>query len=634
MRKTKDGYSWLSNILFNMNSAKEWDKRLYYYQFLPVIPSVLGTYLGLLMPSELVRGLENKWRFELIMLYILVLSLGMMLCNVLEQGMFEYSYRNAETLSMYYEKCCYCKIMRLDYHMLENPEYNKLIGNTWNVLRSKHGFRTAIQAIPAILSSLLSFLWYGIMIGQKSLVIIALAVFQTLFNIYMIQWLRKKHKAYHQRIGKYTKKTAYISRQSMERKAGKDIRIYQMQSLFLRKYDQALASIDNIYKQIHNGQFLKAFANAMIVFILNGFSYSYLIVLLGRGEITVSSFVLYIGLIGSFSNSLNTLMSHILSLNSVNISLNYIREFLDLQEDGSWSEGVGQETISQIKQSGLQIRLKNVSYTYPNSTEATLTDINLTISAGEKLALIGLNGAGKTTLVKLLCGFYRPTKGEILINGIPLSHFSKAEYYDLVTVMFQDSTLLPLTLDKNLTGQSSEEIDRQRLHEALKLSGFLPKYKNLPLQGETPLVREANADAFDFSGGERQKLLFARALYKAAPLMILDEPTAALDPIAENEMYLNFATAAKGRTCVYISHRLSSTRFCDRILLMEEGQITEEGTHDELMAKKGRYAQLYEVQSQYYQEQAERTASTVSLGELYSAAEQEHKSLYTQGGMI
>lgn len=249
------------------------------------------------------------------------------------------------------------------------------------------------------------------------------------------------------------------------------------------------------------------------------------------------------------------------------------------------------------------VELENLSFTYPGQEEPVLSHINLVIRPGERLALIGLNGAGKTTLVKLLCGFYQPTTGKILINGIPTAEFSREEYYSLVSVLFQDSCMLPVTLDENLTGHSPEDTDQERLTWALRISGFYEKYESLPQKGRTLLVREANEEALDFSGGERQKLLFARAVYKEAPLLILDEPTAALDPIAENELYMKYGEAVKGRTCVYISHRLSSTRFCDRICLLSGGKILEEGTHDELMKKGGSYAELYEVQSRYYKEQ-------------------------------
>lgn len=606
MNNTKDSYNWFSNILFNMKSTREWDKNLFYFPFLSVIPGVMETYLGLLIPSELVRGLEEQWTMEKLVLYIVGLSVVMLFCGMVNQGMTEYIYRNSVTLGMYYETRCYDKIMKLDYHMLQEPACAKLIGSTWGVLSNDFATRTSISIVPQILSAILGVVWYGFIIAQKSPLIIVLAVLHTWINLIIIHILRKKQQNHHKQVGKYTKQTVYISRQAMDRQAGKDIRIYQMQEWFLKKYDEALSGMDGIYKAIRNGNFGKAVVDALILFLLNGFSYIYLIMLLGEGRIEVSAFVLQIGLVSSFSGALKLLMDRILSINSVNISLNYIRCFLELEEDGSWSkEGVGKDVISEIKKAGICIELKNVSYCYPKETKPTLSQINLRIAPGERLALIGLNGAGKTTLVKLLCGFYKPTEGEIVVNNIPIYKFSRAEYFELVTVLFQESTLLPLTLDRNLTGQAPEQIDRGHLKWALDISGFLQKYESLPEKGETMLVREANNEALDFSGGERQKMLFARALYKVAPLMVLDEPTAALDPIAENQMYQNFAEAAKGRTCVYISHRLSSTRFCDRILLMEHGQIIEEGTHDALMEKNGRYAELYEIQSKYYKEQAQ-----------------------------
>ncbi len=593
----------ISNIIFNMRSAKRWDKKLFYFQFLPVVPGVLATYLGIRIPSELVRGLENGWTMKSLMLYIFLLSMGMMLCNMLYQVMGEYIYRNSPTLTMYYETCCYEKIMKLDYELLQEPACAKLIGNTWNVLRNEYGTRASVSIVPFFLESLLSVVWYGWVIRQSSLLIIGLAIFQTLANTIMIQYLGKKHADCHKEVGKYAGQAAYISRKSMDRQSGKDIRIYNMQSWILKKYEESLKGMDGIYKKMHDGYFHKALADAVILFVLNGFAYTWLIALVGQGKITISEFVLQIGLIGSFTGALKQLMNHVLSVKKINISLEYIRSFLEMEENKNWSEGVGEEVVSRIKREGIQVELKGVSFCYPQEKEPVLADLNLEICQGEKLALIGLNGAGKTTLVKLLCGFYRPTKGEIRVNGIPMGAFSKKEYQELVTVLFQDATVLPMTMDCNLTGEAAEQVDRKRLEQALELSGFRYKYEELERKGESLLVREANKEALDFSGGERQKMLFARALYKEAPFMILDEPTAALDPIAENLMYQNFAAATEGRTCVYISHRLSSTRFCDRILLMENGRITEEGTHDGLMQRNGSYARLYELQSKYYREQ-------------------------------
>lgn len=597
---------WLGNILYNIKASKAWDQKLFYYQFLPALPSVTATYLGLLLPARLVEGLEEGWEIQRLLAYVFVLYMGMCLLKMVDKGMNEYLYRNYPTLIMYYEKLCYGKVMSLDYRMLEEPETGKLMGNTWNVLRSEFGFRNSLCAIPQILSSLAGIGWYGFLIARKSYVILLLTLANTLLNTLFLSLLRKKQERLHKKIGVYSKKTAYINRASMDRQAGKDIRIYRMTDWFLQKYDRALGDMDAIYRQIHNGAFLRAAGEAMAAFLVNGFSYFYLIRLLVKGEISASGFVLYMGLVGSLSGYFAQLMGQLLVLNPVSVSVGYIRQFLALPESPDWSkEGVGRGKLEELKREGIKVEFQKVSYTYPGGQEPVLHEIDLTIAPGEKLALIGLNGAGKTTLVKLLCGFYRPTQGRILINHIPVSDFGREEYFELISVLFQDATLLPMTMDFNLTGKAPEEIDRKRLTWALKVSGFLEKYQSLPEKGESLLVREVSG-AVDFSGGERQKLLFARALYKEAPLMILDEPTAALDPIAENEMYLKFDEAAQGRTCVYISHRLSSTRFCDRILLMEQGQVKEEGTHEELMARGGRYRELFEMQSRYYREQEEQ----------------------------
>lgn len=597
---------WLGNILYNIKASKAWDQKLFYYQFLPAIPGVTATYLGLLLPARLVQGLEEGWEIQRILVCVLLLYVGMCLLKMADKGMGEYLYRNYPTLIMYYEKLCYGKVMRLDYRMLEEPETAGLMANTWNVLRSEFGFRNALCATPQILGSLAGIGWYGILIARKNYGILLLTLANTLFNTLLMSWLRKKQEKLHKKVGAYSKKTAYINRMSMDRQAGKDIRIYRMTDWFLQKYDRALGDMDSIYRQIHDGAFLRAAGEALAAFLVNGFSYFYLISLLVKGEMSASGFVLYMGLVGSLSGYFAQLMGQLLVLNPVSVSVGYIRQFLALPESMDWSgQGLGAEKLEELKREGIRVDFEQVSYTYPGGEEPVLHQINLTIAPGEKLALIGLNGAGKTTLVKLLCGFYRPDRGRILINGIPASDFAREEYFELISVLFQDSALLPMTLDFNLTGKGAEAIDRKRLTWALKVSGFWEKYQSLPQKGQSLLVREVSGTV-DFSGGEKQKLLFARALYKEAPLMILDEPTAALDPIAENEMYLKFDEAAQGRTCLYISHRLSSTRFCDRILLMEQGQVMEEGTHEELMARGGRYRELFEMQSRYYREREEQ----------------------------
>ena len=210
--------------------------------------------------------------------------------------------------------------------------------------------------------------------------------------------------------------------------------------------------------------------------------------------------------------------------------------------------------------------------------------------------MVGLNGAGKTTCVKLLCGLYRPTGGRILINGVDMLQYRHEDYYRLFTAVFQELNFLPLSVEQNVALCAPEEIDRAKLARCLQMAGMEERISRLPLGERSLMNKEVNLDAVNFSGGELQRLLLARALYKDAPVLILDEPTAALDPIAENELYQRYGQLTEEKTSLFISHRLSSTRFCDRILFLEKGAVVEEGTHDQLMEQGGRYAQLYEVQ--------------------------------------
>ena len=227
------------------------------------------------------------------------------------------------------------------------------------------------------------------------------------------------------------------------------------------------------------------------------------------------------------------------------------------------------------------------------------------VNRGENIAIVGENGAGKTTAVKLLCGLYYPTSGEILINGKSSHDFSSDSYFNLFSAVFQDYYFMPMTIAENIC--TASDYDRKKLFAAFDKAGISEKINSLPLKEKTYMIKDVYKDAADFSGGEKQKLLLAKAIYKNAPVLILDEPTAALDPIAENELYLKYNEMTIGKISFFISHRLSSTRFCDRILLVKDGKIAESGTHDELMALKGLYYRMYQVQSYYYKENGGET---------------------------
>ena len=247
-----------------------------------------------------------------------------------------------------------------------------------------------------------------------------------------------------------------------------------------------------------------------------------------------------------------------------------------------------------------EIEFRNVSFSYGQAEPEIFRNLNLTIRPGEKIALVGANGAGKTTLVKLLCGLYEPDEGQILIGGVDRNLFPREEIYRLFSAVFQEQLILPFTVGENLAMDRAERIDGRRAWEALNKAGLGDLFRQRGIGLKSYMTKVMMENGVELSGGERQRFLLARALYKDGPILVLDEPTAALDPIAESRIYARYNQYSQGKTALFISHRLASTRFSDRIVLLEKGRIAEMGTHEELMRAQGAYAKMYEIQSSYY----------------------------------
>ena len=280
------------------------------------------------------------------------------------------------------------------------------------------------------------------------------------------------------------------------------------------------------------------------------------------------------------------------------LDISTVREFLEYPEPFRFEGGEKPSASVGVRH---ELTLENVSFKYPEAEDFTLEDISFTIHPGEKIAVVGLNGAGKTTLVKLICGFFDPTQGRVLLDGRDIREYNRQDYYAMFSAVFQNFSLLAGTVAANVA-QSEENQDMERIKDCVEKAGLTAKINSLKNGYQTYLNRTVFEDGAELSGGEMQKLMLARALYKKAPFIILDEPTAALDPIAEADLYGKYNEMTRDRTSVYISHRLASTRFCDRIFLISDHRIAEEGTHEELLRLAGKYAQLFEIQSKYYRE--------------------------------
>lgn len=617
--RQKRQYGYFSNFLYYLKSMREWNRWMFYCAIFLVVPEVAASYLGTLLPASLVSGLERRGSMLEAMRPMLLIALAMMLCNMLKSAMENYYEKQEDYLPLHYMKKYVEKVTDMDYERLEDGNFKTVLENTWACARMGRGLGSAAEMIPSMMVAVASIVLYGAILARQSILLLLLVMLSIGLNLFLLSVARKVHKKYFGRISKYAKGEEYITTQCMDSAAGKDIRIYQMLDFILRKYDENLEQIGGLFGKIHIWYLFRNVSGAVLEFVRDGFAFGLLVLYLTIGQITAADFVFYIGVISAFSIQFEFLIRMLMDLNSVNTTISYVREFMQAESIWRKDSVIGAEKIKEFQKHGIKVELRNVTFTYQGNQEPTIKHLNLTITPGEKLALIGLNGAGKTTLVKLICGLYMPEEGQILLNDIPMEQYTREEYFSLVSVLFQDTTLLPMSVDENIT--SSEKQDAERLKNALALSGFEEKYDSLPDRGETKLIKKIEEKAVDFSGGEKQKLLFARALYQKAPLVILDEPTAALDPIAENELYMNFGKAMENRTAIYISHRLSSTRFCDRIILLEHGEMIEEGTHEGLLAADGRYAKLFEMQSQYYKEQEKQKKRSALMGDEYKELE-------------
>lgn len=394
----------------------------------------------------------------------------------------------------------------------------------------------------------------------------------------------------------YYAKKRYIRDKAESVTLAKDIRIFGLQNWL----NDLLNSVHNVYLDFRirceKIRLLADITEALLTMARNGIAYAYLIHMAIHDGLSVPQFILYFTAVSTFTTWVMGILQQATKLHKESLDISQVREFLDYPEPFKFEEGKSVPTAD-----GYELRLENVSFRYPGAENDTIHGLDLTVHHGEKLAIVGLNGAGKTTLVKLLCGLFDPTEGRVLLNGKDIRDFNRREYYGLFSAVFQEFSILDVTVAENIT-QTTEEADAERLWDCIEKAGLAHTIQELPNGLNTHVGREVYLDGVLFSGGQTQRLMLARALYKNGPILMLDEPTAALDPIAENDIYMKYNDMTAGKTSMFISHRLASTRFCDRIIFVADGHIAEEGTHESLLALGGEYAKLYEIQSRYYQE--------------------------------
>ena len=380
----------------------------------------------------------------------------------------------------------------------------------------------------------------------------------------------------------------------MNPEKAKDVRIYSQNTVAEKMLDKLISHERDNQSDITKIALYPAIAQ-IIIGLANAVCYLFVAIKALFGAFGVGSIVQYVAVLSRLGEGLQELM-YILSDNEVYCThLQNLFEYLDLPNHMYQ----GSLTVEKRDDNEYYVEFRDVSFKYPNTDTYVLKHVNLKFKVGEKLAVVGMNGSGKTTFIKLMCRLYDPTEGEILLNGVNIKKYDYNEYMSIFSVVFQDFRLFSFSLGQNVSASAS--YDREKVIECLKKAGFAERLNSLPNDLDTFLYKDIDAEGVEISGGEAQKLALARALYKNTPFIILDEPTAALDPISEYEVYSKFNEIAGTKTSIYISHRLASCRFCDKIAVFHEGEIIQIGIHEELLAdRRGKYYELWNAQAQYY----------------------------------
>lgn len=591
--------------------------------FVDKIPDIISTFSGIFLASLIIDGVTDGKPAEYLLTAAAVVC-GIELISVLIQVINNKNKQAHGTL--YYrnvERMICKKVLDMDYSKIEDIEtQNKLDNAKTYIYNSNTGIPALTGHLSAVMSGIVQ-ICLGFALAAPVLFVnsaavtdihsflmsgwgaAALLIFCGALEIFQAAALNPQAEKYMDQM--YTdpkilqaerERSFYRWHTTYNYRNGKEIRLYGEQQLiekkFLTAHETVVDKILQTFFKTSEYTFIMNLCDLLSKLVLYGFAIYRAV----NGSMSAGDVIIFVMCFIRIQYAFESISDNFGSLLTKSQMWKQLYDFLDIPDEKY------QGTIPTEKRDDneYEFEFKHVWFKYPDSEEYTLKDIDLKWRIGEKMALVGKNGCGKSTLVKLLCRLYDPTEGEITLNGIDIRKYKYEEYMELFSVVFQDSKLFSFSLAENVAANT--DYDSERVKDCVVRSGLGDRLKTMENGIETCLYKDFDENGVEISGGEAQKLCLARAIYKGSPFIVLDEPTAALDPISEYDIYTKFNGIVGTRTAIYISHRLSSCRFCDEITVMDNGRIAERGSHDELLGNGGVYKELWTAQAEYYKDTA------------------------------
>ena len=576
----------LSNLKYMLSNWIEWDKKSLLFFFVRVPALVLQPIVTAYIPKAMIDCIEKGVTTERLILVVALLSLLLTFTIWMDPFMKELIRGGARIVRMRYAVMAFRKNLSTDYvniESLEGRELHKRAEAFYNARFSSGA--DFIEECNNFLVCIIGVIASTILIYKINILMILLILLTCVGEFIILKVLNKKQKITLDDSSKLSSKLDYFYKLSKSSNASKDIKLYGFQDYFIYTVAKITSNIEKIIAKYTNQSASVSGIRAVLNLIRQLISYVYLIYLVTIGCLTVSEFVFYFGIITGFSNWIVNL---VFSYSKIERSANDCAVFRKYIESENESKDKPDVDFSEIE----SIEFKDVSFTYPSAEKSTINNMSFKINKGENIAIVGENGAGKTTAIKLLCGLYYPTNGDILINGKSSRDFSSENYFDLFSAVFQDYFFMPMTIAENISAEM--DYDKEKLYSAFKKAGILEKINALPNKENALMDKNVYKNAVDFSGGEKQRIAIARAILKNAPILILDEATSASDP--ENQMEIDKAiqNLCKGKTVIVVAHRLSALKMCNRVAVVENHTITSVGTHEEVRKNNAYYRKAWD----------------------------------------